>query len=261
MNETYERKLDAIKFYETHPEYRPFIGEKYDEFKILQVGESHYIGQRTTDPEDRFPIQYFDKWWTDACEKLREWPDPNPKEGKWGGWYYTRGVVENFIANRSTGGYNIFSNMIRSLDAVYGDGQVYMDKEARQRYHYFAFMNFFQMPALYNGVKFWDSLYISAQKVGDPSLAGKSFDLAAEKSADVLDRVVEAIKPNVLIITSREAAAAYKKYGKYWNREDGPAIIQTVHPCCSWWNRKMKKYNDRTGRKYFEDELRALRLK
>jgi hypothetical protein len=256
-----EESLNAIEFYQHHPEYKPFVGNNFDKYRILQVGESHYIGQGAKDRMDEFPITYFDKWWEDPCVKLCEWPDPNPKEGKWGDWYNTRGVVENFIANRSTGGYNIFANMIRSFDCVYGNGQVYMDVDARQRYHYFAFMNFFKMPALYNGVKFWDSLYISAKKIGDTSLAGNMFDLAAKKSAEVLDQVIETIKPNAIVISSREAATAYEKYGKYRGNEVGPAIIHTVHPCCSWWNRKIRRYNGRTGREYFEDELRALHLK
>lgn len=254
MNQSYEKALDAIEFYQHHPEYKPFIGENYDEFRILQVGESHYIGQKADSERDEFPITYFDKWWSDPCDKLREWPDPDPREGRWGDWYNTRGVVANFIANRSTGGYNIFANMLRSFDVIYGDGQVYMDAEARQRYHYFAFMNFFQMPSLYSGKKYGDSLLKSAQKVGDEQLAYEVWEKTAELSANTLNEVIKILNPKTVIITSVSAYDAYRsKYG------DDPRIIKSTHPCCSWWNRKHGE-DQLTGRERLEQKLKAVRL-
>ena len=57
MNYNYDSRLNEIDFFKIHPEYLPFIGDKFDEFKILQVGESHYIGQ--TPETEEFSIQYF----------------------------------------------------------------------------------------------------------------------------------------------------------------------------------------------------------
>lgn len=246
-----EKALDATKFYQVHPEYKPFIGNNFDKYRILQVGESHYIGQKANSKTDEFPITYFDKWWEDSSDKLREWPDPDPKEGKWGGWYNTRGVVENFIANRSTGGYNIFANMIRSFDCVYGNGQVYMDADARQRYHYFAFMNFFQMPSLYEGKKYWDSLLQSAKKLGNEQLAYEMWEKATEVSTNTLNEVINILKPEVVIFTSVSAYDAYhSKHG------DDPKIIKATHPCSPWWNRKHGNDN-LSGRERLEQRLMA----
>lgn len=253
MNQSYEKALDAIKFYQLHPEYKPFIGEKYDDFRILQVGESHYIGQKADSETDEFPITYFDKWWSDPCDKLREWQDPDPTERKWGEWYNTRGVVENFIANRSTGGYNIFANMLRSFDVVYGTGQTYMDAEARHRYHHFAFMNFFQMPSLYNGRKYWDSLLISAKKQGNKQLAFELWEKSAKFSANILSEVIGILDPEIVIITSVSAYDAYRA-----EHGDDPRIIKATHPCCSWWNRK-HGVDDLSGRERLEQRLTAVR--
>ena len=250
MNYNYDKALDDIAFYKYHPEFKPFIGDQFDEYRILQVGESHYIGQKASDANDEFSIQYFDKWWNDPCDKLREWPDKNPKEGKWGGWYYTRGVVENFIANRSTGGYNIFANLIRSFDVVYRDGQVYMDDEARQRYHYFAFMNFFQMPSLYKGMNFGNSLWKSAQKLGDEQLARDTWEKAAEISANTLHDVIDILDPKVVIITSVSAYDVY--HSKY---SGDPRVIKATHPCSAWWNRKHGS-DHKSGRERLENKLR-----
>lgn len=246
-----EKALDSIGFYQFHPEYKPFVGEKYDQYRILQVGESHYIGQKAGSETDEFPITYFEKWWEDHCDRLYEWPDPDPKEGNWGGWYNTRGVVENFIANRSTGGYNIFANMLRVFDSVYGSGQVYMDAEARQRYHYFAFMNFFQMPSLYRGKKYWTALLQSAQKQGNERLAYEMWEKAVEVSADTLDKVIDILKPEIIIFTSVSAYDAYRS-----KHADDPRIIKATHPCSPWWNRKHGN-DGLSGRERLEQRLIA----
>lgn len=249
MNQTYEKALDTIEFYQYHPEYKPFIGDLYDEFKILQVGESHYIGQNEKDA-DAFPIQYFDKWWTNPCEELKLHQDRRPSEGKWGGWYDTRAVVDRFLNTRSNGGYCIFANMIRSLDRVYLNREtVYMNEEVKTHYQYFAFMNFFQMPSLYEGKKFWDSLLISAQKQGNKQLAYELWDKAAQVSANTLDTVINILKPEAVVITSVSAYDAYNKI-----HGDDPKIIKATHPCCSWWNRKHGEDN-LTGRERLEMEL------
>ena len=72
----------------------------------------------------------------------------------------------------------------------------YSDKQA---YHYFAFMNFFQMPSLYHGEGFRKSLEISAKKLDNEQLANKVYELAAQESARVLDHVIKTLKPAVPI--------------------------------------------------------------
>lgn len=254
MNQTYEKALDAIEFYQIHPEYKPFIGEKYDEFRILQVGESHYIGQRAKDPEDDFPIQYFDKWWTDSCDELRQHQDRRPSEGLWGGWYDTRDVINRFLNARSNGGYSIFANMLRSFDRVYLNKEtVHMNEEVKKHYQYFAFMNFFQMPSLYEGKKYWDSLLKSAQKQGNEQLAYQLWEKATEISANTLDAVIDVLKPEVVVITSVSAYDAYHSI-----HGDDPKVIRATHPCCSWWNRKHGKDN-LSGRERLEKKLIEIR--
>ena len=58
MNGQYDKELKEIEFYKIHPEYLPFVGDKYDEFKILHVGESHFIPQEKGS-NDLFSIVYF----------------------------------------------------------------------------------------------------------------------------------------------------------------------------------------------------------
>lgn len=51
-----EKALSDIPFYQIHPEYKPFIGENFDKYQILLVGESHYIGQ--TPDNELFSLEY-----------------------------------------------------------------------------------------------------------------------------------------------------------------------------------------------------------
>lgn len=44
-NVNYYDKLKNIEFFKIHPELIPYVGEKFDKYKILHVGESHYINQ------------------------------------------------------------------------------------------------------------------------------------------------------------------------------------------------------------------------
>lgn len=249
MLNSYDQKLLEIEFYKIHPEYLPFIGDRYEEYKILHIGESHYINQEQS-KQDRYPITYFDKWWNDPCTELLN--DNN-------GWYDTRSVINRYIKNEHFKGQGIFSETLKIFDKVYLEmDNVKISLEERKNYNYFAFMNFFQMPSLYNGVKYGTSLEISAEKLKNNQLANNMYENASKFSSKVLDSVIEVLKPNAIIITSSSAAYAYKKYGKY-NSEK--FIVETVHPSCSWWNRPIKSCEGRTGKEELEKGLRMLKKK
>ena len=252
MNGQYDKELKEIEFYKTHPEYLPFVGDKFDEFKILQVGESHYIGQ--SDDYAPFGLEDFDKWWTDHCDEIYKEPDGKPETKCWGSWYDTRAVIGRFLKwNQSN--YSIFLNMIRALDEAVG-GLPTCDDE-KQKYHYFAFMNFFQMPSLYQGLSFEDSLYKAAKKSDDPIAVYKR---TVEESCAVLDKVIEILQPNAIVFTSKAAYKAYCNHQGEMVKQD-KRIINTVHPCCSWWNRPIKRFGGRTGRQELESALSDLLIK
>lgn len=253
-----ENTPNAHSFYQLHPEYIPFIGEKFDEFKILQVGESHYVDiGKTPETEKEFSIQYFaDNWWSDHCSKLYMHPDENPDTKCWGSWYTTRHVIDRFFKNNQKN-YSIFSNPLKIFRDVCLNNPVEYcaDDNFRQAYHYFAFMNFFQMPALYKGESFWKSL-CSADKHPKLKLAYSLFERTAEISAGVLDDVIKALKPTAVVFTSSSAWTAYKKYGTYANSKNDPVMIHTAHPGCCWWNRKKK--DGTSSCQHLETELKRI---
>ena len=238
------------EFYQLHPEYLPFIGDKYEEYKILHIGESHYFAQKSDSNPDKYPITYFDKWWSDPCLELLQ---------EYEGWYNTRDVITNYLNGARRKGHSIFSETIKAFDKVYLDrDNVRINHDESKNYHYFAFMNFFQMPALYKGMKYWNSLLLSAKKVGNEQLAFDIYEKSAQISSKVLDNVIEILKPNVVTFTSDSAKYAYDKYGKYHSEA---YVISSTHPGCSWWNRPIKKYGGLTGKQELERQLLELKNK
>lgn len=63
----YDNKLLEINFYKnskTHRLMLPYIGSEYEKYKVLIVGESHYLGE----DDDREKVKDFKKWLTDKNE-------------------------------------------------------------------------------------------------------------------------------------------------------------------------------------------------
>lgn len=235
----YDEKLSQICFYKLHPEYLPFVGDKYDDYRILHIGESHYIGQ--DDGKDEFPLDYFEQhWWSNHCDKLH---------GTFGGWYNTRNVLNNYLSGERRKGHSIFTNMIKVFNEVYlGEGDISISYEESQKYHNFAFMNFYQMPSLYKGKNYWDSLWAAATKVNNEQLALDMYKRVADESSIVLDAVIEILNPRVIIFTSKAARGAYN--GKH---AQDSTIIESGHPGSPWWNRKNK--SGKSGREMLVEKL------
>lgn len=241
LSSDYYTKLSAMRFFGIHTSLIPFVGEKYDEYRILQIGESHYLNQQ----KDNIKIHiddFIDDWWNKPCEELltgsRDWVD-------------TRGVVNRFMDNKK-GSYTIFSNVLRSFcSIVLGKDEPHITGEAKRNYNYFSFMNFFQMPSLIEGVKFWDSLDLD-----DKSKANEMWDICVQKSSDVVDAVIDILIPRMIVFTSLSAGNAYR--GKY--KTDG-RVVYTSHPQAPFsWTKPLSSLGGRTGKEIFEGALRKTYL-
>ena len=54
----YDDQLNHIDIYKLHPMLMPHIGTEYDKYRILHIGESHYINQ--TPDTEKYNIKYFE---------------------------------------------------------------------------------------------------------------------------------------------------------------------------------------------------------
>lgn len=244
MNTSYDLQLNELDIYKLHPTLLPFVGEHYETYRVLQIGESHYINQLPD--TEKYNIEYFDKWWNESCQEVL---DDSP------GWADTRAVVTNYINEpRSGNSYTIFTNFIKSFSKVVLEKEISsISMEDKSLYNYISFMNFFQMPSLYEGTKFWDSLEISAKKISKPELAGAMWDKAARVSVETIDKVIDILNPRAIIFTSISAGNAYKDNGGKCQAEK---IIFTSHPGYpfTWW-KELKSLNGKTGKEVLEQEL------
>lgn len=245
----YNDDLAKVEYYKNRPDYIPFIGDKYDQFRILQVGESHYIGQKYDESKiDKYDIEYMvSKWWNNDTKEL---------DKEYEGWYNTQSVIRNYMSGNRRKGHIIFTNFLKSFSKVVLHEEISkINYDESRKYEYLAFMNFYQMPAIYYGMKYWDSLDKSAQKIGNTSIASKVWNETVEHSSEVLDSVIGIIKPKVIAFTSISAYYAYKNYKeKHGMLLDTERFIVSDHPGCSWWNR-VKRGHTHTSREEFEEQL------
>ena len=241
MNINYDKKLSKISFYEKHPEYLPYIGDNYEKYKILHIGESHYIAQ--TYDNEKYNLNYFmAHWWNGTYNELKS---------EYADWYNTRLVVNNYLSGDRKKGHLIFTNVVKEFSRTVLDEEIHhINRQNSQNYNYFAFMNFFQMPSLYKGLKFWNSIEKSAV---NREAAEEAWDYIVKVSTDVTDEVIDIIKPNLVVFTSKSAYDAYKSNNESHSKDN--YIIGIPHPCCSYWNKSCKEYGNLSGKELFEKNL------
>lgn len=243
----YDDQLNNIDIYKLHPTFMPHIGTEYDEYRVLHIGESHYINQ--TPDTEKYDIKYFEKWWSESCDEVAE---DSPE------WFDTRCVVaEKYMRDVHSAAYTIFTNFVKSFSKVVLHEEINkITSEDKKLYRYIAFMNFFQMPSLYSKEKFWKSLEVSAKKSGDKTLASKMWDDAVENAVTTVDTVVEIINPKAIVFTSISAGKAYREYGGRYAKDS--RTIFTSHPATSYWYRGLSSLGGKTGKEVLENELERI---
>jgi hypothetical protein len=70
MNISFDDKLNEIPHFRIHPSYLPFVGEHYEDYRVLHIGESHFVDQAPG--ATKYGISYFEKWWADPCREIDE---------------------------------------------------------------------------------------------------------------------------------------------------------------------------------------------
>ncbi len=237
----FEKALDNIAFFQSHPFLKPFIGQKYTDneldVKILFVGESHYV-------KEPFPKITADSllydWWSDTPPLIY---DTN--------WYTTRDSIHTFMSEKSGKGYAIYREPCKIYNnCVLNDRK----QDVRSIYDSFAFMNYYQIPALYDGMSFWNSLLkFNSETNKVHPLSSKIFDKTEKLSNDIFLSVLDILKPDKIVFLSTAVYKAFKRQNKIY---DINKIFATVHPTCPWWNRK--KRDGSTGKQKLMDFFNAV---
>lgn len=243
-------KLKEIPFYQYHPEYLPFIGEKFDEYRILHIGESHFLNQ--TEANATISYKDFKGWWTGQ-------ENPKIAEQSKESHYTTRSIVQWYMGGDRTKAHGIFTNVARSFsEQVLGSGAINAER-ASANYEYFAFMNFYQQPALYKGLSYWKALHKSTAEGKDHCIASKHWDECVLESIKVIDAVIECLEPELVVFTSASASNAYcSEFGNGKFAKES-YVIYTYHPGSPYWNRAGHLTKGKTGKEVFEEALKMLK--
>ena len=227
----FEEQLDNIKFYQTHPTLKPFVGKNYADnesgAKILLVAESHYI--KNVSPEIT-KENLLNDWWSDAPPQLYDTDDQS--------WYTTRDTINNFMNGKSRKSYATFREPCNVFNQCFCNGIYQQKTDIYKLFDAFAFMNYFQMPALYKGESLWRSLLRFSE--WDKKKALEIWNKTEEMSNKVFLEVLEVLKPDKIVFVSKEAYNAFLRQNKDY---DANKVFVTVHPTCRWWNTKMKADN------------------
>ncbi len=243
--------LKKIPFYIVHPEYMPYIGEHFEKYRILLIGESHYLDQYYN--PSLTPLEDMQGWW-EGKQKL------SVNEQQY--MYHTRNVVQRYVNGYRTQAHGIFTNTARVFaEVVLGLPNV-SAAQASEIFQHFAFMNFFQQPSLYFGKSYWDALL---KATGESSSTGRHpkalgiWTECVEHSVGVVDSVIETLNPQRVIFVSAAASEAYSPQygnGKYAHED---FIFYTYHPGSRYWNIPGKLTGGVSGKAAFANALEGIK--
>ena len=242
----YESELMNIPYFRLHPSYIPFVGNNYEAYRILQISESHYcegIADRT-----KYGIAYFNDWFTTECEEIEQNALGNN---------ITRRVCENVLQNIS---YPNFDNPLRSFcNIVLKTERIRLSKynNNRQLYSYFAFMNFYQIPAFENQGCFKTSYYAQAKRE-HVEKADQILEKWRTESTQLIDQVIEILQPKAIAFTSIDAWSSCEKCRGKYIKDD--RVIRSAHPNRPW-NNAQNSLLGKTGKQAFEEGLERIYAK
>ena len=185
-------EFSRINFFKKFPNLKPFVGKTYSRYKILIVGESHFLRQD-------FKNQISDDFYKGDESLLG------------------RGVYENILSLDTT--YECSKDKLHNIHRNLSGAL----KEVGLDYQNIAYYNFFLKPAV-NGMSIIPT------------------DLDRDVANCVFAEIIAILQPKLIVFVSRKSFDHFKKTTK---------VNIVPHPTCSWWNRKSRKYQNRTGREKF----------
>ncbi|MBN2852818.1 MAG: hypothetical protein JXQ23_08805 [Clostridia bacterium] len=197
-------ELKKLEHFQYHPELIPFIGQEFSKYKILFIGESHYLPKAT-----KLNIGKFSDWYTSKTS------DDFSKDDK--SYFSTRNVVNNYISDDRSKAHTMFSRPAKVFCDLLSKKNINIDNS--QVYKYFAFYNYYQRPE----ITFGHSFNVS-EDLND-----------SEYAKNISNQIFDILKPSVTIFLSKKA---YYDYGNRMNWKFNCKIEGVAHPTCSWWNRK-----------------------
>ena len=227
MNEKIERALSEIPHYQIHPEMKPFVGEMYDAFRIVLVGESHYTDLGTNANDSEGVQKEIEQWYGTPVEEL-------PRYQEFLSWYTTRQILNNYLTHDRSHAHTMFSNPAKVLKNVVKDtfGIAINDCDA---FNGFIFLNYYQRPEMNYGGSF------TVHTEEDKRISGETIYKVIHNPE---------ISPGLVVFASKKAFDAYSEW-TIKNEKPLDNCQYVAHPTCSHWYKE-------NGEKKLKEEVSAL---
>ncbi len=237
-NQNYDEQLGKIQHFMYHPELLPYVGDNYDKYKVLLIGESHYLVEALEDTEGKF-LEWYDKPTSDftmldaddlAC-------------------FNTRKTVEAGLSPYNNS--KIFKNVSSVLFEILKDKSVlnpsnFSDDRSRyaEAFSYVAYFNYFQRPELSGSGRGFQPLK------KDGTVIYKEQTLNYDKfeqgfAFDTADEIINILKPSHILFLSKRAYKSFKDY-------DGGDTdnLDFVHHPSRQWNMNISDTNETSKEKF-----------
>ncbi len=217
-----EIEVNSKRFliFERFPDFAPFVGGEYGcskYKKILLIWESYYDKNGKKEI-----IKCPNRWYFDAgIDEIKKiFGDKTNDYERW--LNFARKMHEKGKDRESL----TFKNVEKILNKFSGD---------ENSFRYCAGYNYYLRPAS-------NSSSIKADKLDE------------EIAAKTLEKIIDILKPDVVVFLSKKANTSFKTYFKtYKNKFSTIQFKSFVHPACAWWNRKSGKEPKKSGEERFEE--------
>lgn len=227
----FEESFKEHSHYSKHQQMIPWVGYNYKKIKVLIIGESHYLPEKSSIHLDS------EKWYASSYSDL----SIDEKS-----WTNTAGIISYRIESAKTPkGHTIYLNLEQAIHELgfYPQSNVF---------EYLSFYNFFQRPAIYKQSLDFDNTDVQI-------------------SIEVFKHVLQILEPKVICFVSKKPWEVCKKsevviwngeINRYVTFDNITPVDYFPHPASQWWNRQSDQYqlfNDgikRTGKQKFIDFLK-----
>ena len=211
MREQYNKfdgKLLKNDFIKRHYECLPFIGEEYENSRLLLIGESHYVEAKYVNCVNE--ADYYDISFDDL------------REGDYKGWINTRSVFEYRVYDRKDF-KGFFSNPATEIARIINHTDNPPKDQCIDAMHQYAFINYFKRPSYEQGKTI-------------RGLTETDYKYAYEVSA----YIIKVLRPKQIIFISKKSYNAFCDSDQNNVLRSEFPVKYVSHPSSSWWNRKRK---------------------
>lgn len=209
-----------LSIFNRFPNFIPFVGDEYENKRILLIWESYYITEKSA-PEI---LKNTNRWYFEASDdETIRFIGSKPHDYQHY-WNFASKMHEKGISrNTST-----FQNVEKVLNKFFSEDT-----------------NSFKYCAGYN-------YYL---RLASHSSSIKSDKLDDEVARETLKEIINILKPKTVIFFSKKASKSFSKCKNPY-KEEGIKFKAFVHPACAWWNTKYGKEPKKSGRERFEDFIK-----